>query len=59
MYTDKNEIFDMECRIHRLEDKMFRCKNFSQQLEIREVLMKYRTQLQKMQWTRQRMERAF
>lgn len=47
------EEHDMMCRIHRLEDKMLRSKNFQEQLSIRSVLMKYRAQLQKLQWERQ------
>lgn len=48
------EEHDMICRIHRLEDKMLRSKDFQEQLSIRSVLMRYRAQLQKLQWDRQK-----
>lgn len=53
MYTKaRDEIFDMECKIHRLEDKLLRSKNPYEQMEIQSVLRVRRMQLQKMQWER-------
>ena len=49
-----HEEHDMVCRIHRLEDKLLRSKNIDEQMELRSVLMKYRMQLQKLQWSKQK-----
>lgn len=48
------EEFDMTCRIHRLEDKLLRSKNPYEQMELHSVIMKYRTRLQKLQWSKQK-----
>lgn len=48
------EEYDLICRIHRLEDKMFRSKIYQKQMEIRIVLVKYRAELQKLRLKRQR-----
>ncbi len=51
MYDDmKTEEHDLICRIHRLEDKLLRSKNFNTQLELQQVLMNYRKRLQTLQW---------
>lgn len=45
-----NEMYDMRCRIHRLEDKFLRSKDFQEQLRLNSVLRIYRKQLQKIIW---------
>lgn len=45
-----NEIFDMECKIHRMEDKLLRSKNFDEQIQMRSILQVWRMKLQKMKW---------
>lgn len=46
MYTKaRDEIFDMECKIHRLEDKLLRSKNPYEQMEIQSVLRVRRMQV--------------
>lgn len=50
----RSEELDMECKIHRLEDKLLRSKNFDEQMELRSVLTTYRKQLQSLQWKKSR-----
>lgn len=45
--------FDMICRIHRLEDKLLRSKNYQEQMEIQSALSSLRINLQKMRWKKQ------
>lgn len=44
---------DMRCRIHRLEDKLLRSKNFQEQVRISEILIGYRKHLQNIIWENQ------
>ncbi len=49
-----NEEQDMRCRIHRLEDNLLRCKNFQEQIRMRNVLLGYRKALQTIILNKQR-----
>lgn len=45
--------FDMICRIHRLEDKLLRSKNYQEQMDIQSALSGLRISLQKLRWKKQ------
>lgn len=48
-----NSEFDMVCRIHRLEDKLLRSKNYQEQMDIQSALANLRMGLQKLRWKKQ------
>lgn len=41
---------ELECRIHRLEDKLLRSNNYNEQMNIQQVLASLRMSLQKLRW---------
>lgn len=41
---------DLVCRIHRLEDKLLRSKNYQEQMTIQSALANLRMSLQKLLW---------
>ena len=45
-----DEELDLRCKIHRFEDKLLRSKNYAEQERLQVLLMKMRTDLQKLQW---------
>lgn len=49
-FEDKEE---RELKIHKFEDKLLRSKNYQDQAELRSIIMKYRIQLQKLEWSKQ------
>lgn len=52
-----NEEHDLICKIHRLEDKLLRCKDYREQERMVQVLRKWRMDLQKLQF-KNKSERA-
>lgn len=44
---------DLECRIHRLEDKLLRSINYQEQMDLQAALMTLRMKLQKLRWGKQ------
>lgn len=51
-YVDREER-ELKMKIQKFEDKLLRSKNYQDQAELRTILMKYRTQLQKLEWSKQ------
>lgn len=49
-----NDEKNMRSRIHRLEDDLFRCKNFQEQVRMSQVLNGYRRKLQSIIWENQK-----
>ncbi len=51
-YVDREER-ELKMKIQKFEDKLLRSKNYQDQVELRSIIMKYRIQLQKLEWSKQ------
>lgn len=51
MYNNKH---DLECLIHRNEDKLLRSKNPYEQMDLQTTIMYLRKELQKIRWENSR-----
>lgn len=51
-YVDREER-ELKMKIQKFEDKLLRSKNYQDQAELRTIIMKYRIQLQKLEWSKQ------
>lgn len=46
---------DLECKIHRFEDKLLRCKYLQEQMKLQSILMNLRKELQNIKWENSKM----
>ena len=51
-YVDREER-ELKMKIQKFEDKLLRSKNYQDQAELRTIIMRYRIQLQKLEWSKQ------
>lgn len=48
---------DLECKIHRFEDKLLRSKCLGDQMKLQSILMNLRKELQNLKWENSKRER--
>lgn len=53
MYNNEH---NLECKIHRFEDKLLRSKHPSDQMELQNILMSLRKELQNLKWKNSKRE---
>lgn len=49
---------DLECKIHRFEDKLLRSKCLGDQMKLQSILMNLRKELQNLKWENSKRERV-